>query len=268
MDQTDRNGLLQLFIDALPGCAVILLDPNGNILSWNAGAAESLGYAAHEIVGQHFSALHTQEDVAAGIPSASLDAALKHGQKQERSRRMTRDGKVMEVTSILMPLYNTEKNLVGFGNMTGAATSSLSPTIDQTLNALAAAPPRPAIILVVDDDNGVRDIALLQLKSLGYTVLMATNGPDALDMLRRNPDIDLLFTDVVMPGGLNGREVAKEANRIKPGLKVLFTSGYFEGALVRDGALEPKMALLVKPYRKKDLAEKIQEALALPASVH
>ena len=91
---------------------------------------------------------------------------------------------------------------------------------------------------------------------------MASNGPDALEILARTPDIDLLFTDVVMPGGLNGREVAEEARKIRPGLKVLFTSGYFEGALVRDGALETSVRLLVKPYRKKELAEKIEDVLA------
>ncbi len=114
----------------------------------------------------------------------------------------------------------------------------------------------------MDDDRGVRDVALSQLKGLGYDVLQASNGSDALELLRANPDIDLLFTDVVMPGGLNGREVAEQARKILPGLKVLFTSGYFEGALVRDGALESSVRLLVKPYRKNELAETMAEVLA------
>jgi PAS domain S-box-containing protein len=270
MDQIDRNVLLQLFIEDLPGCAVILLDPNGNILSWNAGAHAILGYSIHEILGRHFSFLHTKEDIAAGVPSAALTAAVRHGRHQETSRRIAKDGTVIEVASVLMPLYDAQNKLVGFGNMTGAGGAAHSSTVDETLRTLRkpAPPPariaasHPAKILIVDDDDGVRDVALLQLKSLGYTVLTASNGPDALELLRRTPDVDLLFTDVVMPGGLNGREVAEQARKIIPGLKVLFTSGYFEGALVRDGALESSVRLLVKPYRKNELAETMAEVLA------
>jgi PAS domain S-box-containing protein len=275
MDQIDRNVLLQLFIEELPGCAVILLDPNGNILSWNAGAQAILGYSIHEILGRHFSFLHTREDVAAGVPSTALTAAMRHGRHQETNRRVTKDGTVIEVASVLLPLYDAQKKLVGFGNMTGAGVgapsstvAAQSSTVDETLRTLrkpASSPAKvfhPAKILVVDDDDGVRDVALLALKSLGYTVLTASNGPDALELLRRTPDIDLLFTDVVMPGGLNGREVAEQARKIIPSLKVLFTSGYFEGALVRDGALESSVRLLVKPYRKNELAETMAEVLA------
>jgi PAS domain S-box-containing protein len=263
MDQIDRNVLLQLFIEELPGCAVILLDPNGNILSWNAGAQAILGYAAHEIVGQHFSVLHPKADIAAAVPSAALSAAVAHGRHQETSRRITKDGTVIEVASVLLPLYDAQKKLVGFGNMTGAGGGARPSAVTAKLHALPKAIRHAPKILVVDDDDGVRDVAMRQLKSLGYTVLMATNGPEALEMLHRNPDIDLLFTDVVMPGGLNGREVAEQARRIIPGLKVLFTSGYFEGALVRDGALESSVRLLVKPYRKNELAETMAEVLAV-----
>ncbi len=260
MDQTDRSALLQLFIDDLPGCAVILLDADGNILTWNAGARSILGYASEEIVGRHFSTLHTKEDILSHRPSASLDAAVTHGRHQETSRRLTKDGTVIEVASVLMPLRDAQQKLVGFGNMTGAAGGAArTGSAAAPLSVIPAAPGAPRKVLVVDDDDGVRDVALLQLKSLGYTVLMASNGPEALEILARVPDIDLLFTDVVMPGGLNGREVAEAAQKIRPDLKVLFTSGYFEGALVRNGSLNSSVRLLVKPYRKKDLAEKMAE---------
>ena len=256
MEQIDRGSLLQLFINDLPGCAVILLDVDGNILTWNAGARTILGYTAHEIVGRHFSSLYPQEDIASGKPSAALGAAVTHGRLQETSRRQTKDGASIDVASVLMPLY-------GFGNMSGAAGgANRAGVLAAALSVIPAAAPAIRKILVVDDDDSVRDVAQLQLKSLGFTVVMASNGPDALEILARTPDIDLLFTDVVMPGGLNGREVAEEARKIRPGLKVLFTSGYFEGALVRDGALETSVRLLVKPYRKKELAEKIEEVLA------
>jgi PAS domain S-box-containing protein len=263
MEQIDRGSLLQLFINDLPGCAVILLDVDGNILTWNEGARTILGYTAHEIVGRHFSSLYPQEDVASGKPSAALGAAVTHGRLQETSQRQTKDGVSIDVASVLMPLYDISKKLVGFGNMSGAAGGATrTGVLAAALSVIPAAAPAVRKILVVDDDDSVRDVAQLQLKSLGYNVVMASNGPDALDILARTPDIDLLFTDVVMPGGLNGREVAEEARKIRPGLKVLFTSGYFEGALVRDGALESSVRLLVKPYRKKELAEKVEEVLA------
>lgn len=260
MDQIDRGALLQLFIDDLPGCAVILLDADGNILTWNAGAHSILGYAPHEIVGRHFSALHTKEDILSGKLSASLEAAVTQGRVQETSRRLTKDGTVIEVASVLMPLRDAREKLIGFGNMTGAAGGAArAAAVAAPLSAIPAGPAAPRKVLVVDDDDSVRDVAVLQLKSLGYSVVTASNGPEAIEILSRVSDIDLLFTDVVMPGGLNGREVAEEARKLRPDLKVLFTSGYFEGALVRDGALEASVRLLAKPYRKRDLAEKLEE---------
>jgi CheY-like chemotaxis protein len=168
---------------------------------------------------------------------------------------------VIEVASVLMPLRDAQQILVGFGNMTGAAGGAArAGAAPASLSAIPAATQGARKILVLDDDDGVRDVAQLQLKSLGYTVVTASSGSEALDILSRVPDIDLLFTDVVMPGGLNGRQVAEAARKIRPDLKVLFTSGYFEGALVRDGALDSSVRLLVKPYRRKDLAEKMEEA--------
>jgi CheY-like chemotaxis protein len=115
-------------------------------------------------------------------------------------------------------------------------------------------------ILVVDDDDQVREGVSHQLTSLGYKAVVASSGREALEILARDSHIDLLLTDVVMPG-LNGRQVAEEGRLIRPNLKVLFTSGYFEGALQRNGSLDANVHLLVKPYRKKRLAEKVQEAL-------
>jgi CheY-like chemotaxis protein len=83
----------------------------------------------------------------------------------------------------------------------------------------------------------------------------------ALARVAAGVSFDLLFTDVIMPGGMNGRELAEEINRHRPGTKVLFTSGYTENAIVHHGRLDPGVALLNKPYRKKDLAEKIRQVL-------
>jgi CheY-like chemotaxis protein len=117
-------------------------------------------------------------------------------------------------------------------------------------------------ILLVEDNDPVREFAKLQLTSLGYLVLEAANGSTALAMLKEHREVNLLFTDIVMPGGLNGRELARKACRINPRLKVLYCSGYAENATVHQGLLEKDMQLLNKPYTRLDLAKKIRGVLA------
>jgi CheY-like chemotaxis protein len=90
----------------------------------------------------------------------------------------------------------------------------------------------------------------------------ARNGPEALAIIRRRDDIDLLFTDAVMPGGMNGRQLADAVLSIRPGVRVLYTSGYSENAIVHHGRLDPGVHLLGKPYRRSELAAKVREALA------
>ncbi|MBU8545704.1 MULTISPECIES: PAS domain S-box protein [Roseomonadaceae] len=122
-------------------------------------------------------------------------------------------------------------------------------------------------ILLVEDDPLVRDHVASQLRDLGYQVMVAENGALALAVLDRDLPFDLLFTDVVMPGGMNGPALAKEAQRRRPGLRVLFTSGYTENGIVHQGRLDPGVLLLNKPYRRRDLAEKVREALDTPPLV-
>jgi PAS domain S-box-containing protein len=135
-------------------------------------------------------------------------------------------------------------------------------------DAAAAAEPVPEIeggnetILVVEDDALVRNYVATQLNSLGYTTLTAANATEALEIIDAGRHFDLLFTDVIMPGSINGRELADEAVRRRPALKVLFTSGYTEDAIVHHGRLDPGVLLLAKPYRKSDLARMIRVALA------
>ncbi len=117
-------------------------------------------------------------------------------------------------------------------------------------------------IFLVEDDELVRMHVTRQLESLGYHVTSAHNGAEALEALKRNGDYDLLFTDVVMPGGVNGRQLAVAVAELYPNLPVLFTSGYTENAIVHHGRLDPGVHLLNKPYRLQDLAAKIRLALA------
>ncbi len=119
-------------------------------------------------------------------------------------------------------------------------------------------------ILVVEDDNLVRDYLVAQLQGLGYATLSATQATEALALVEAGAQFDLLLTDVIMPGGMNGRQLADEIARRRPGTRVLFTSGYTENAIVHHGRLDPGVALLNKPYRKKDLAEKVRQVLDAP----
>ena len=115
-------------------------------------------------------------------------------------------------------------------------------------------------ILVVEDDKMVRDYVLTQLHSLGYVTLDAANATEALAIVRDGRAFDLLFTDVIMPE-LNGRQLAEEIQKVRPELKVLFTSGYTENAIIHHGRLDEGVLLLAKPYRKSDMATMIRKAL-------
>jgi signal transduction histidine kinase/CheY-like chemotaxis protein len=120
-------------------------------------------------------------------------------------------------------------------------------------------------ILVVEDDDMVRRYACQQLRSMGYRVIEVDNGSSALALIEQRPDVDLLFTDVVMPGGMNGRALADAARQLRPTLRVLYTSGYTENAIVHHGRLDPGVQLLAKPYRLVDLSRAIRSALAQQA---
>jgi PAS domain S-box-containing protein len=116
-------------------------------------------------------------------------------------------------------------------------------------------------VLVVEDDALVRKYVLTQIRSLGYSTLEACNAAEALQVIDSATDIDLLFTDVIMPGAMNGRQLVDEALKRRPALKTLFTSGYTENAIVHHGRLDSDVLLLAKPYRRPELARMIRIAL-------
>jgi PAS domain S-box-containing protein len=116
-------------------------------------------------------------------------------------------------------------------------------------------------ILVVEDDPMVRNYVIAQLRGFGYTTIAAENAAEALSVIHHGANFDLLFTDIIMPGGSDGSELAKEVRRLRPSVKVLFTSGYTDNAIVRQGRLEPGVLLLQKPYRRVDLSRMIRTAL-------
>jgi PAS domain S-box-containing protein len=116
-------------------------------------------------------------------------------------------------------------------------------------------------ILVVEDDDDVRAHSTGILRELGYTVLEAPVAAAGLQLLGRHPGIRLLFTDVGLPGGMNGRQLADAARQLRPDLKVLFTTGYARNAIVHDGRLDPGVALITKPFTYAALAAKLSDML-------
>ena len=116
-------------------------------------------------------------------------------------------------------------------------------------------------ILVVEDDDDVRNYGCETLRELGYRVLEAGHGRAALEMLGKHPEIRLLFTDIGLPGGMNGRQLSDEARQRKPNLRVLFTTAYARNAIVHDGRLDPGVTLLPKPYTQSALATKVRDIL-------
>ncbi|HMA50920.1 MAG TPA: response regulator [Magnetospirillaceae bacterium] len=131
----------------------------------------------------------------------------------------------------------------------------------------AAARGQGQLILVVEDDDSVRAGVVAQLSDLGYGVLAAADGDTALALAQGNPQIDLLFTDVVLGGPYNGRQLADAIRALRPGLPVVYTSGYTENAIVHHGRLDQGVTLLSKPYRADQLASTVSDALhAIPAA--
>src|SRR5262249_23073666 len=114
-------------------------------------------------------------------------------------------------------------------------------------------------ILFVDDDELVRKSAVI-IASLGYRVLSARSGPEALEILRKDTPVDLLFTDIFMPGGLHGPQLVNAARRLRPELKFLYTSGFFEHAEIRD-TLDPSIEQVSKPYDRAVVAAKLRRTL-------
>jgi len=150
----------------------------------------------------------------------------------------------------------------------GTSVKMYLPRAASTEDVRSELPAAPALegghetVLVVEDDALVRQYVLTQIRSLGYVALEAANAAEALAIIEANPAVDLLFTDVIMPGTMNGRQLADIATQRRPRLKTLFTSGYTENAILHHGRLDPGVHLLAKPYRKPELARMIRVALS------
>jgi PAS domain S-box-containing protein len=153
----------------------------------------------------------------------------------------------------------------------GTTINLYLPRADAVSATAAPAAPRSALdpqargtILVVEDDARVRQLTIRRLELIGYQVLEAADGPTALEILRGIDPIDLVFTDLIMPGGLSGREVAVKARELRPGIKVLLTSGYAEELMHGEELQREQLKVLRKPYQQADLAAILRDVLGSP----
>jgi PAS domain S-box-containing protein len=253
--------LLLLLVDDLTDFAIVVIDSADKIVAWNAGARALLGYTADEAVGMSFSELYSIIDPVASETKAKITDAAQLGRHETNRQLVRKNGIRFQANIVLRPILDTSARTVGYG--------LVAHDIDRSRRIAAAVPALPAAtssgnatILVVDDNHRVLGIATEQLTGLGYRVIAASSGAEALEILRHDDQVDLLFTDVVMPGELAGRALAAKAMEMRPHLKVLFASGYFEGTLVGKGQLEADVQFLPKPYRRQELAQKIEEVLS------
>jgi PAS domain S-box-containing protein len=127
-----------------------------------------------------------------------------------------------------------------------------------------ASPLQRGVVLVVEDDPGVRELTVSRLKAIGYKVVEAVDGRKAAEVLKSPEPVDLVFTDLVMPGGISGRDVAALARKLRPGIKILLTSGYAEDLVPVDPGLA-QLKILRKPYRQGDLVAALREVFASSA---
>jgi CheY-like chemotaxis protein len=138
-----------------------------------------------------------------------------------------------------------------------ASSSIMPPAADE------APAVRKPLVLVVEDNPSVRDVAAAMIEDMGFNVLIAANGVEGLKCIEERHDIDLVLSDVIMAGGLNGPEMALKALAVRPELKVLFMSGYAPGSLRQMQEDLPNAVDLVnKPFTRNDLTEKVKRALA------
>jgi len=239
--------------------------PNGGKLILETGAAyldESYADMHDDVQSGHY-ALIAVSDTGNGIPSAMLDKVFNPFFTSKGPGKGTGLGLSMVYGFVKqsaghIKIYSEE----GYGTtikmyLPPGTGVSLAPEADSVADIEGGR----ETILVVEDDRLVREYVLTQLRSLGYVTLDASNAAEALAIVNAGDTFDLLFTDVIMPGTMNGRQLADAVLKQRPELKVLYTSGYTENAIIHHGRLDSGVLLLAKPYRKSDLARMIRKAI-------
>jgi signal transduction histidine kinase len=216
--------------DALPGDYVVV-----------AVTDTGSGMSA-EVAGRAFEPFFTTKEIGKGT---GLGLSMVYGFARQ-------SGGWMQIRS--EPERGTAVKL--FFPRVGAPQTNATPSVGQRATVAGN-----ESVLVVEDNAMVREYVESELKALGYRVIVTRNAPAALDILRGSEKIDLMFSDVVMPGGMFGPELAKEAARLRPQLRVLLTSGYTEHPVEALDGLGQEVRILNKPYRRRELAAALRSAL-------
>jgi CheY-like chemotaxis protein len=203
---------------------------------------------SREVIARAFEPFFTTKEVGKG---SGLGLSMAYGFAEQSGGHISIKSQEGQGTSVTLMLR--------------ALTSSSAPPAPETEK------PAPKggkeRVLVVEDEPRVLQFVSAQLVSLGYEVTAVSTGPDALSALKQGDRFDLLFTDVVLPKGMSGVELAEHARQIRPDIKVLLTSGYSEGVFQQQGTADGKgIPLLRKPYRRKALAEMLRNVLDPTAS--
>ena len=194
-----------------------------------------------EILGKVFEPFFTTKEVGKGT---GLGLSMVYGFVRQSKGHVKIHSDVGHGTKVALYLPRSEQN--------AAAETDMPRTGD---------PRGTGRILVVEDEHAVREVLVRHLSGLGYAVTEAENGANGLALLESGQTFDLLLTDVVMPGPINGKILADEAVKLSPGMSVLFMSGYSEDAISNLGILDPGVMLLNKPFRKSDLAQAVRRQL-------
>jgi len=161
--------------------------------------------------------------------------------------------------------YVTVESKVGYGTTVNLLLprSNEMAVEDAGDSATSVSAPGSESVLVVEDEQSVREVTVYILQDQGYEIVSAMDGKEALRHLNSGKTFDLLFTDIILPGGVNGIELAKQALQLQPGIGLLFTSGYADTAVIREGKLNTAENTIRKPYTRKELLEKVRDILNL-----
>ena len=255
-----ENALLNLAInarDAMPtGGELVIESANVTLGAAFAGQQEELtpgdyikvavsdtgSGMAPETLEKIFEPFFTTKDVGQG---SGLGLSMVYGFAKQSQGHVTIDSEVGAGTTVNLYLPRSLESMAEKGG--GDATATHKAGLER--------------ILVVEDDASVRLVPVSILRSQGYEVAEAANGREAIGLLQDDPPFDLLFTDVILPGGMNGVEIAEQARRLQPGISVLFTTGYAESTVAVRGKLDAAATLVHKPYRQAELLEKVRALL-------
>jgi PAS domain S-box-containing protein len=242
--------------DAMPGGGKLVLETSGAYLDESYASEHSEVRPGRYI-------LIAVSDTGTGIPAAILDKVFDPFFTSKGPGKGTGLG--------LSMVYGFVKQSAGHIKIYSEEGHGTTVKIylPPATGASAQVEPAPAAIaqggnetiLIVEDDALVRTYVVTQLQGLGYVTLASGNATEALAIIDSGREIDLLFTDIIMPGPMNGRQLADEILKRRSTCKVLFTSGYTEDAIIHHGRLDPGVLLLAKPYRKSDLARMLRQAL-------